>query len=93
MRVLFTTHPASGHLHPLVPLARAARDAGHDARFAIAASHVPSVERAGFPAFAAGADYEDAEVARIRAEAETREGLEHAVAAIRNLFAGISPSA
>ena len=89
MRVLFTTHPASGHLHPLVPLARAAGDAGHDVRFAIAGSHVPAVERLGFPAFSAGADYEDPEVARIKAEAESHEGLEHAAVAIRDLFAGI----
>jgi len=89
MRMLFTTHPASGHLHPLIPLARAARGAGHDVRFAIAGSFLPVIERLGFPAFPAGSDYEDPEVARIKAETETHEGLEHAVMAIRKLFAGI----
>jgi hypothetical protein len=30
MRILFSTTPALGHLFPLLPLARAARDNGHD---------------------------------------------------------------
>ncbi|MGY3520303.1 nucleotide disphospho-sugar-binding domain-containing protein [Micromonospora sp. PTRAS2] len=34
MRILFTTAPMYGHLLPLVPLARAARAAGHDVLFA-----------------------------------------------------------
>ena len=32
MRIAFVTNPALGHLLPLVPLAQAARDAGHDVR-------------------------------------------------------------
>jgi UDP:flavonoid glycosyltransferase YjiC (YdhE family) len=34
VRILFTTYPAHGHLHPLVPLALAAQCAGHDVRLA-----------------------------------------------------------
>ena len=34
MRVLFTTQPGAGHFHPLVPLAQALRDVGHDVAFA-----------------------------------------------------------
>ncbi|MFF4404969.1 glycosyltransferase [Streptomyces sp. NPDC001262] len=30
LRMLFTTQPASGHLRPLVPVAQAARERGHD---------------------------------------------------------------
>jgi UDP:flavonoid glycosyltransferase YjiC (YdhE family) len=54
MRVLFTTLPASGHFHPLVPLARAAMRAGHEIAFAAPASFCPAVERVGFRAYPAG---------------------------------------
>jgi len=54
MRILFTTIAASGHLHPLVPIARAATDAGHEVAFACRPSFGPTVERAGFCAFPAG---------------------------------------
>jgi UDP:flavonoid glycosyltransferase YjiC (YdhE family) len=57
MRTLFTTQPLPGHFQPLVPLARAATDAGHDVAFACAPSFVPIVESAGFDAFAAGFDF------------------------------------
>jgi hypothetical protein len=56
MRVLFTTLPFSGHFHPLVPVARAVCEAGHDVAFACPASFVTRVEAAGFRAFPAGFD-------------------------------------
>jgi UDP:flavonoid glycosyltransferase YjiC (YdhE family) len=56
VRVLFTTLPATGHFHPLVPLARATAAAGHDVAFASAASFCPVVRSAGFPCFPAGFD-------------------------------------
>lgn len=34
LRVLFTAQPASGHLRPLIPIARAAQRRGHDVRVA-----------------------------------------------------------
>jgi UDP:flavonoid glycosyltransferase YjiC (YdhE family) len=54
MRVLFTCSAALGHLHPLVPIARAAVEAGHDVAFATQAPFVPTVERCGFRVFPAG---------------------------------------
>lgn len=54
MRVLFTTQPTLGHFHPLVPLARALREAGHEAAFAASASFAPMVEALGFRFFPAG---------------------------------------
>lgn len=54
MRVLFTTHPAYGHFHPLLPLARALRRAGHDVAVATSDRFTSVVERAGFRAIAAG---------------------------------------
>ena len=57
MRVLVTLLPAIGSLHPLVPLARALLDAGHQVRFACAASFRPSVAEHGFDVDAAGIDF------------------------------------
>jgi UDP:flavonoid glycosyltransferase YjiC (YdhE family) len=56
VRVLFTTLPATGHFHPLVPLARATAAAGHDVAFASAASFCPTIVSVGFPCFPAGFD-------------------------------------
>jgi UDP:flavonoid glycosyltransferase YjiC (YdhE family) len=54
MRILFTSQPLPGHFQPLVSIARAAADTGHDVAFACARSFVPTVAGAGFTAFAAG---------------------------------------
>lgn len=57
MRVLFTTQPGHGHLNPMVPYASALRDAGHEVRFATAPSFCDAVQRLGFDAAPAGADF------------------------------------
>lgn len=49
MRALFLASPLVGHVLPLVPLARAFRDAGHDVVFATAAEGVDAVRRACVP--------------------------------------------
>jgi UDP:flavonoid glycosyltransferase YjiC (YdhE family) len=54
MRVLFTTTPGWGHLHPMVPLAKAFVDRGDDVQWAAAAELVPKLQRYGFPVVAAG---------------------------------------
>ena len=54
MRVLFTTLAASGHIHPLVPVARALAEAGHEVAFACAEAGRPAIERLGFRFFPAG---------------------------------------
>lgn len=54
VRVLFVCCPELGHLHPLLPLARAAADAGHQVRFASGASVNERVRRAGFEAVDVG---------------------------------------
>jgi UDP:flavonoid glycosyltransferase YjiC (YdhE family) len=56
MRVLFTCNAASGHFHPLVPVARALADAGHEIAFAARASFATTVAHAGFRHFPAGLD-------------------------------------
>ncbi len=64
MKVLFTTHPGLGHLHPLVPVAQALQEAGHEVAFACAQSFCPRVAALGFRCFPAGLDWLESEVER-----------------------------
>jgi UDP:flavonoid glycosyltransferase YjiC (YdhE family) len=52
MRMLFTFAGGNGHFEPLVPIAQAARVAGHCVAFAGQTAMIPMVEAAGFTAFA-----------------------------------------
>jgi UDP:flavonoid glycosyltransferase YjiC (YdhE family) len=54
MRVLFAFAGGRGHFEPLVPIARAAKAAGHTVAFAGRAELVPAVEALGFGAVAIG---------------------------------------
>jgi UDP:flavonoid glycosyltransferase YjiC (YdhE family) len=56
MRALVTSTPGTGHLHPLVPLARELVLAGHEVVWATAASSCAKVESFGFPARPCGLD-------------------------------------
>lgn len=56
MRMLFTFAGGSGHLEPLIPIARAAEAADHVVAFAGRPWMVQKVEALGFPAFATGSD-------------------------------------
>jgi UDP:flavonoid glycosyltransferase YjiC (YdhE family) len=56
MRILFTCSGGSGHLEPLVPLARATRRAGHAVAFAPRPWMVPKAQELGFEAFPSGSD-------------------------------------
>jgi hypothetical protein len=57
LRVLFTTQPASGHLRPLVPVARAAQRRGHDIRVATLDRMAGEVTGYGLPHLPAGYDW------------------------------------
>ena len=52
MRLLVTFVGGLGHLAPLLPIARAAREAGHDVAIGGSGGLVPRIEEAGFTAFA-----------------------------------------
>ena len=67
MRVLVTSTPGRGHLGPLVPVASALRDAGHEVRWATAAEACGTVAGLGFAVDPAGLD-----VARRRAAVADR---------------------
>jgi len=61
MRVLMTTQPGTGHFTPMVPLAWALRDAGHEVKVACAASFAPRVTAFGLEAIPAGLDWLESE--------------------------------
>lgn len=64
MRALFTCQPASGHAHPLIPLARQLVARGHEVAVACAPSFCPAVEAFGVRAFPAGLDWLESEAER-----------------------------
>ncbi len=65
MRVLCTTQPAHGHFRPLLPVARALEDRGHEVRVGTSARFAPVVEAEGFAAIAAGLDWLEADKSTI----------------------------
>lgn len=48
--LVFVAPPFAGHLYPMLPLARAARDAGYDVEFLTGAAKVETLRKAGFAA-------------------------------------------
>lgn len=58
VRILFSSTWGYGHVFPMVPLARAARDAGHEVLWATNAPSCHLVEAAGLDVAAAGLDSE-----------------------------------
>ena len=54
MRMLFTSAGGRGHSDPLLPIARAARRAGHDVAFCCRPPMAATLEADGFAAFTAG---------------------------------------
>jgi UDP:flavonoid glycosyltransferase YjiC (YdhE family) len=85
VRILFTFAGGTGHLLPLVPLARAAERAGHVVAFAGQDGMVATIARAGFTAFTSGgasllSTDERAPLLAVDPEREAR--------AIRNTFRG-----
>ncbi len=83
MRILFTCRPAYGHLYPLMPLAIAARDAGHEVVFGTGAAFLDKVRSLGFDAHEVGISIQDA--------VDQAEG--DALEAIFTAFADILPQA
>jgi UDP:flavonoid glycosyltransferase YjiC (YdhE family) len=57
MRVLFTVQPSTGHLHPLVPVAQALTEAGHEVAVCSSASFRGEVEAFGLTHIDAGLDW------------------------------------
>ncbi|SHM68913.1 glycosyltransferase [Cryptosporangium aurantiacum] len=66
MRILFSGRPAYGHLYPLLPLAVAARDAGHQVTLATGAAFVPRLTALGFATHEVGISVGEAETEATR---------------------------
>jgi len=60
VKLLFSARPAYGHVYPMMPLALAARDAGHDVDFATAGSFLPKLQSLGFTTHPVGLTIEEA---------------------------------
>ncbi|MFJ9775894.1 nucleotide disphospho-sugar-binding domain-containing protein [Kitasatospora sp. NPDC101157] len=56
MRVLFTAYAARPHFYPMVPLAWACLNAGHEVRFASTPSLMDTVHESGLPGVSVGRD-------------------------------------
>jgi len=74
MRIVFTSWAWTSHLYPMVPLAWAARLAGHEVLVAVPPALVPTALAAGLPAVAVGTDYDIAPVMRRFDEVRTPAG-------------------
>ncbi|WP_112268801.1 glycosyltransferase [Lentzea terrae] len=60
MRILFSSLGSHGHTYPLLPLAIAAREQGHDVLYAVDPGFHPTVEKLGFTVVNAGLSIWDA---------------------------------
>ncbi len=60
MKFLFRSLPAYGHIYPMMPLAYAVREAGHDVVFSTAGDFVPRLRALGFETYTAGFTVEKA---------------------------------
>ena len=60
VKILFSTRPAYGHVYPLMPLALAAREAGHDVSIATTGHFLPKLASLGFSTHDVGITIEDA---------------------------------
>ena len=54
MRIVFRAHPAFGHVYPLMPLAEAARSAGHEVIFPIAPPFLDRLRELGYRTIESG---------------------------------------
>ena len=72
MKLLFSTRPAYGHVYPMMPLALAARAAGHDVEFATTGGFLSKLEALGFATHNVGLTIEHART-MLLASAQTGE--------------------
>ncbi|MFC0437104.1 glycosyltransferase [Kutzneria buriramensis] len=66
MRIVFSCRPAYGHLLPLLPLASAARDVGHEVVFGTGEAMLDTVRGLGFAAHRVGIAVGEAEAEAVR---------------------------
>jgi UDP:flavonoid glycosyltransferase YjiC (YdhE family) len=92
-RFLFSSSAGYGHIHPLVPLARALMRVGHKVAFATHPARQPMLQRLGFDFFPLTIDlWADPEYQQIRAELENLPvTLESEITRYARIWCGIAP--
>jgi MGT family glycosyltransferase len=90
MRVLLTIQPATGHLHPIVPLARALARRGHDVAVACAPAFAAAVEAVGLRPLPAGLDWLEAEAERAFPQLRTMSLEAQGAWFVTDIFAGVT---
>ncbi|KZB85118.1 glycosyltransferase [Amycolatopsis regifaucium] len=88
MRILFSCRPAYGHLYPLMPLAIAARNAGHEVVFGTGDTFVDKVRALGFDTYKVGESIQTASD-----EATRRHGEDNPLEVVLTMFGEILPQA
>ncbi|ALG12191.1 glycosyltransferase [Kibdelosporangium phytohabitans] len=86
MRIFFSCRPAAGHVHPLIPLALAARNAGHEVVFGTGTDFLPPLRALGFAAHKVGIAIPDAE-----AEARRLHGDHDVLELMLTMFGDLLP--
>lgn len=87
MRILFTSHPLDGHFYPLVPLARAAKAAGHSVAFAVPPDFAQKIERVGLTAIPCGPEWGTEPLASVYAKSIELEDIKFFVS---ELYVGVA---
>src|SRR5215203_3445928 len=92
-RFLFSSTGGYGHIHPLIPLARALKDAGHQVAFTSRASLAPMMEAAGYEFFPVGGDIiADPEFQQVKAQMQAMPTtFETEMLNYTRLFCGVAP--
>ncbi|MBV9789345.1 MAG: glycosyltransferase [Chloroflexi bacterium] len=90
MKALFTTQPGIGHLLPMLAIAQALQQQGHEVRFATARSFGPTVAAYGFAAIAAGLDWLEAHAVRTFPEMEDMTAAEQGDWLLSDIFADVA---
>lgn len=90
MRVLFTAQPGHGHVGPLLPVAHATDEAGHDVRLGTSASALASITERQVPGFPVGLDWTLADAERAFPELRGRSGLAGKHYLLEEIFCGVT---
>jgi UDP:flavonoid glycosyltransferase YjiC (YdhE family) len=90
MRVLFVTNPGLGHLFPLLSIASALEQGGHQVVFATSRSFGATVAAQGFRSHPAGLDWLESQAARTFPEIEAMTPEEQGAWLLTDVFADIA---
>lgn len=91
MRFLLTCVPGLGHFHPLVPLARALKHAGHTVAAATAPFFAPVVTEAGLEFLPAGLDWDERRLLETLPELRSVQKMDRGEWMMKNIFLDRSP--